>query len=165
MYSLEYSSPKVFNDLCNLGCIPNKTFKLKFPKIRKDLIPHFVRGYFDGDGSVFIKKSKRIKNGEKIEEYNYTLGISFSGTHDFLEEIRIRANMPEKTLYKDNRKSSDCWELKVYYAKRCYELYKYLYNNCGDLFLPRKKEIFDNFFKDRGSTTIIASPSYFEDLD
>jgi hypothetical protein len=36
------------------GCVPNKTFKLKFPTIIPDyLLNHFCRGYFDGDGSCF----------------------------------------------------------------------------------------------------------------
>jgi intein-encoded DNA endonuclease-like protein len=34
------------------GCVPNKTFVLQPPNIDDSLVPHFVRGYFDGDGSV-----------------------------------------------------------------------------------------------------------------
>ena len=164
MYSLEYSSPKTFQDLCNLGCSPNKTFNLKFPKIPKELESHFIRGFFDGDGSVFIHKYNKIKNGEKVkDEFNYQLGITFSGIHDFLEEIRIKANIPEKTLYKDNRKTTDCWSLKILSISRCYDLHNYMYKDCEDLFLPRKKEIFDKFLMDRGSTTIIANPCKFNE--
>jgi len=40
-------------DLINKGCIPQKSLKLKFPteeQVPSDLIKHFIRGYFDGDG-------------------------------------------------------------------------------------------------------------------
>lgn len=166
MYSLEYSSPKTFQDLCNLGCSPNKTFNLKFPNIPKELESHFIRGFFDGDGSVFLHKYNKIKDGNKIDgEFNYQLGVTFSGIHDFLEEVRIKANIPEKTLYKDERRKTDCWSIKILSISRCYNLYNYMYKDCGDLFLPRKKEIFDNFLTDRGSTTIIANPYNFDNED
>lgn len=44
----------LWNTLNNYGCIPNKSLTLKFPDESifksKDLIRHFIRGYFDGDG-------------------------------------------------------------------------------------------------------------------
>ena len=41
-------------DLHNLGVVENKTYKeLHIPKqIPNELIKHFIRGYFDGDGSL-----------------------------------------------------------------------------------------------------------------
>lgn len=41
-----------WNALNNLGCVPNKSLILKFPKINQELIRHFIRGYFDGDGTL-----------------------------------------------------------------------------------------------------------------
>lgn len=38
------------------------------------------------------------------------------------------------------------------------EFYTYIYSNCDDLYLKRKKDIFDNYFRERGSETIIADP-------
>lgn len=53
-YNLAISSEKIFNDLIKHGCVENKTFKLEFPKsLPKLLIPHFIRGFFDGDGTVY----------------------------------------------------------------------------------------------------------------
>jgi hypothetical protein len=46
---------KFAQDLIKLGCIPNKSMKLVFPteqQVPKNLVRHFVRGYFDGDGST-----------------------------------------------------------------------------------------------------------------
>ena len=52
-YVLSVSSNKMKNDLIRHGAIPNKSLSLEFPKdIPQDLIRHFIRGYFDGDGSL-----------------------------------------------------------------------------------------------------------------
>lgn len=55
-------------DICNkhmilklhdLGLIPNKTLTLKFPEwLDKKLYPHFIRGYFDGDGCITSNNRK-----------------------------------------------------------------------------------------------------------
>lgn len=53
-YCLELCSLKMTEDISNLGCPPNKSLILKFPtSVPDNLMCHFLRGYFDGDGSVF----------------------------------------------------------------------------------------------------------------
>ena len=51
---------KLFNEfkkLFELGCLNNKTQKIRLPNLSNELMPHFIRGYFDGDGSIYkIKK-------------------------------------------------------------------------------------------------------------
>ena len=51
-------SNKLKNDLISNGCLENKTFKLDFPNIDENLVRHFIRGYFDGDGSLSKHKTK-----------------------------------------------------------------------------------------------------------
>lgn len=40
----------MYEDLVNLGFTNQKSYDCKIPKIDKELIRHFMRGYFDGDG-------------------------------------------------------------------------------------------------------------------
>ncbi len=48
-------SPILCQRLSQLGMIPNKTFKTTFPQfVSKEMKRHFVRGYFDGDGSISV---------------------------------------------------------------------------------------------------------------
>lgn len=57
---VDVGSKYMSEKLTNLGCTPNKTFLLTFPDwIDKNLINHFIRGYFDGDGclSIYIGKN------------------------------------------------------------------------------------------------------------
>lgn len=63
-YALTVTSQKTKQDLIEKGCIPTKSLILKFPnneQVPENLISHFVRGYFDGDGSVtHANKGKQI---------------------------------------------------------------------------------------------------------
>lgn len=48
-------SKRMVQDLYRLGCVENKTFNLSFPtsdQVPSHLIHHFIRGYFDGDGTI-----------------------------------------------------------------------------------------------------------------
>lgn len=70
-----FNSPHMCKTLETYGIIPNKSLTLKFPNIPPSLISSFVRGYFDGDGSITITKHKNM--------FIYILG-----TERFLKNIK-----------------------------------------------------------------------------
>lgn len=83
-YGIRVTSSKVKNDLIILGAYPNKTSILKFPKesqVEKSLVPHFLRGYFDGDGCI----TKTTQGHPAIE---------ILGTLDFLQGIIEYFDLP-----------------------------------------------------------------------
>ena len=155
-YKLALISDKLVSDIEKLGVVERKTLTLTFPDIREDLIPHFIRGYFDGDGSVFLYKDSR-----KEYSYNEYLGINICGTKEFL--VALTKHLPfleeGQCVYKEKRRETNCWNLKMISNIRSLELYHYMYKDCDDLYLSRKREKFENFIKDKGSTTIITSPT------
>ena len=53
--SIKFYSKRMFNDLVALGKQPSNKSATKFPELADNLIRHFVRGFFDGDGSVFSR--------------------------------------------------------------------------------------------------------------
>lgn len=66
--------------LKSYGCVPKKSLILKFPKESifksSDLIRHFIRGYWDGDGCLtWADKEHKVAN------------ISVLGTKSFLTSI------------------------------------------------------------------------------
>lgn len=90
------TSQHINDALVKLGCIPNKSLILTFPDISifttPDLVKHFIRGYVDGDGCIYI--------GQGYAAFNIL------GTRDFLDGI-IR-QFPEIKfcrLHKDRRHS------------------------------------------------------------
>lgn len=155
-HKLALISDKLVSDIEKLGVIERKTLILTFPDLSKDLIPHFIRGYFDGDGSVFLHKDSRKEYPEKVY-----LGINICGTKEFLEGLLSHLPFIEDNLciYKELRKETNCWNIKFNSNIRSLNLYHYMYKDCGDLYLSRKKEKFENFIKDKGSETIITNPT------
>ena len=51
------NSNHIVKKLFELGCVQNKTFKIRLPQLNVEIMSHFIRGYFDGDGSI-----TKIKN-------------------------------------------------------------------------------------------------------
>ena len=64
------------------GMTPNKSLTLSFPDISENLLPHFIRGVFDGDGSIY-----------KHKDNGYTLTIT--STNDFCMSLK---NIVEEKL-------------------------------------------------------------------
>jgi intein-encoded DNA endonuclease-like protein len=74
-------SEKMFYDLSKYGVVPNKTLNNYVPpNIHPMLMPHLIRGIFDGDG--WISKSFD-KNGKKH------IAIGICGNENFLQQFRI----------------------------------------------------------------------------
>ena len=60
-YSLAIYSKQISLDLEKYGVVQNKSLKLKFPELLdSSLYSHFLRGYFDGDGSIIYTSYKYI---------------------------------------------------------------------------------------------------------
>lgn len=55
------TSQHAVDSLKKYGIVENKTFFLKAPPINEKLIPAFIRGYSDGDGSIIIDKNNKYQ--------------------------------------------------------------------------------------------------------
>lgn len=89
-FEFSFNSQHMSEQLTKLGCMPQKTHKLKFPtsdQVPDHLIHHFVRGYFDGDGCISIKNVCRF---------------NFAGTENFLNSLQellyVKLGMSKKKL-------------------------------------------------------------------
>lgn len=80
MYCLTISSRNMSNKMKEYGAPHAKSLTIKFPYwLEENLWPHFIRGYFDGDGSC--TKTKNRKNGR----FDYRIGII--SNDDFCKEL------------------------------------------------------------------------------
>ena len=93
---------KMFDDIVRIGIKPRKSLDLNFPKIPKEYINHFIRGYVDGDGYFGT-----LNDGKG----NTYLRCSISGTKGFLLSLKqIFSKIYGKEIG------------SVRFANRCYEL-------------------------------------------
>lgn len=126
---LRINSEMLTKDIIRLGCKPRKSLILRFPRIEDEFLPHFIRGYFDGDGSITFNKPNVIK-------------IYFLGTKDFLEEMQRRLNKVLGLAIRSLYAHHNIW-LCRYYGDDARKLSNWMYENAEDLYLKRKKERFD----------------------
>lgn len=135
-------SIKMMNDLIKLGCVPRKSLILKFPteeQVPKELQRHFIRGYFDGDGCIAMRK--------KPITHKPVATCSFTSTKMFcnaLIEVLGRKKI-ETSVFRKRYKSMEDSAGTVTITKRnsINALYNYMYKGCEELYLIRKKEKFE----------------------
>lgn len=72
-YRLLLFSSHMCNTLEQIGMIPNKSLVVDFPTLPNEFIRHFVRGLFDGDGSVYRNKYKNRNSYQHILTITSTL--------------------------------------------------------------------------------------------
>lgn len=83
-YRLLVFNTHICKELENKGVIQNKSLKITFPNwLREDLIPHFVRGVYDGDGSIY----RSIKS-----EKNHAIMVTITATENFCMSLRKICN-------------------------------------------------------------------------
>jgi len=86
IFSIQVSSKYAVKRLIEIGIVPRKSFcDPAYPKIEA-FESHFVRGFFDGDGSFY--------NGKQTKASTYRTEIIFNGSRFFLEGV-------ERTLRKN----------------------------------------------------------------
>ena len=93
---------------------------------------YFIRGVFDGDGSVFFVKSRP----------KFPLRTKFiSGSEDFINGLQkslMFLSMPKRTIYRQKTKNGWTYVF-VYDHKDSIKLFNILYKNAQNgLFLDRK---------------------------
>lgn len=133
-YRMVIQNKHISQRLIELGCGKAKTHNLVFPtgiQVPKYLQRHFIRGYFDGDGSISGNKQKQF---------------SITGNEKFLESIqKILIN----DLYFSKTKLDKRWKdskdniksLRYCGINQCIKFRDWLYKD-ATLYLERKKELF-----------------------
>lgn len=124
-YGLCINSSKIYDDLNNLGVTARKSKEgIEFiPDLSDELIPHFIRGYFDGDGIA------------KKEGY-----IGFCGDIKVIQYIKTQ--LIAKCNVKDNaityNKSNSIYYIQWASKKDVQSIFNYLYKDKSNLYLKRK---------------------------
>jgi hypothetical protein len=159
-YSFRFSQPEMIAWLVEHECIPRKSLTVKFPNVPDKYLPDFVRGIFDGDGSVSCKfyqsTSKYSKNKNLCCDYImcYICGSSLSflqglsdiliknGLNHKLYKQKNRSGYKRGGLLKDGRiikQQSDHYRL-VFSSKQAHDFLKWIYYPNNRLSLNRKED-------------------------
>lgn len=119
--------------LNNLGITPKKslTLNINFNLIPKELRNHFIRGYFDGDGSI----NKYFRKDSNYCEWE----ISFISSKKFLEQILEELNK-KRNFYSCGNNFKICFKAK----QDIEDIINYLYKD-ATIYMDRKYEKIKEF--------------------
>lgn len=148
-YRVHLTSEKMYKDLEGHGCTPRKSLTLKFPSVDdvpKHLMQHYIRGFFDGDGSVFILNKKWVKTpiSNPTIEITHKLGVNINGTKEYLEEL-CKYMYISKVKKVGNRPLTNTYYCSTDTNATVKNVYNYMYKN-ATIYLPRKKQKFDDYY-------------------
>lgn len=131
--------------LNNYGCTPQKSLTLQFPNLNifnnSELIRHFIRGYFDGDGCFSRQVYKTI----------VTPTVSILGTPEFLNSIQELLPFENSTYFCHDKRHTDRTYSLIFHKEEGIKFINYLYSD-AIVYLDRKYKLYE-FFKD-GSRSI-----------
>ena len=127
---INFSCKVIYNDLIALGGTERKSKTLQFPDIPIEFLPDFIRGYFDGDGSVYNVKGKRINT-------NFACG-----SNKFLQSL---LQLLKKEAGIEGGSISIANQSLTFGKKDSIKLGNYIYQNNPELYLLRKYEKFKQY--------------------
>lgn len=141
---ISISSKIIYKDLLNLGGIPAKSLRSDFPfVIPYEYIGDFLRGNFDGDGSIYYDKcnrkyfscfttgSKKFADGLKacLDKANVSC------------KIIVRKGKYVKIFTRELKKYNDLYYVRCN-AANTIKLGEFFYRNSPDLKMDRKFDLF-----------------------
>lgn len=173
-YFISLCSKKMYDDLINLGLTSNKSLTVLFPKnIDKVLMPHFIRGLFDGDGCIWDGKRKKIlvrEWGNSRMKIIHNVKFTYTGNDKFVEAFQdylvgeISLNKTKlnysKAKNKDNNISEHICTMEYSGRGNIKKLYDYMYKD-ATIFSDDKKIKFEKILcaldeKSSSETELIA---------
>lgn len=141
LYNLDIASDSMYGDSLNLGLSQAKSNIIKYSNVPKEYSNHFIRGVFDGDGSVCFNNDRKNR-----------ITVSWvSGSETFLNSLQSTIN---DELQNDSCKRYICkrrksqtkesYQIKLLAQKQVYRFFKFLYRDSDkSMYLERKRKIFD----------------------
>ena len=147
-YRLLFFSSHLCKSLSEIGMIKNKSLTLEFPEIDRSLYSHFIRGYFDGDGSFCHRMSK----------HGLRDLITFTSTENFcksLQKILIsEIKIPGGNVYDASCHNGITKVLSLSGRLQTKSILDWMYHD-ADLYLERKYQKYINaFYADENSNNL-----------
>jgi hypothetical protein len=154
------SSEQIYKDLTSLGCYARKTIVgMKFPSLDPVLIPHFIRGFFDGDGCVTVDfpKNNYISRitGTILRKRKPIRGrLTFTSTDKtFLDELVSHLPITGHA-YTEKMRSRMVYNLKIERQQDVLDTLAYMYKGCT-VGLKRKIEKMNMLISSQVKTTVL----------
>jgi intein/homing endonuclease len=136
--SISKTSKELYFDLLSNGLYPRKSYenacKLRMPNIDDNLISHFIRGFFDADGSVYIPTRRpnliSIEFSSVAKEFIYEIDNYLKSVD--INSWKIREKHPSKGR-------QTCYALTINKTPEILKLIDFMYTD-ANISLKRKAD-------------------------
>ena len=134
----------VFKELKKYSIVPQKTFILEPPtNLDKKYWLDYIRGYFDGDGSVNFIEVNGIKHYTALR---WQICSATPCVLEFVLDVLESYGIKKVNIQKQKRETSDLYYIQ-YSTNATKEIYKILYSTDSTLYLTRKKKHFEEIIQ------------------
>lgn len=136
---------KIYDDLNKLGCYKNKTFDCNLPNLNDEYLGDFLRGFFDGDGCIYVGKDKRNDNlvGEVV----------VISTNNFINDVIKYLNICEinASYFSDRNHDNRIGKFRIRQHDSLTKFFMLIYGNITNdsIYLERKYNKYKQFLKDK----------------
>jgi len=138
-FRLQIGSKEMCYDLNNLGFTVRKTHIMLAPQVPEEFLFDFVRGYFDGDGNVWVgltHKERKTSHWALQSAFTSCSGLFLKSLMQRLSNYGLKGRVQKIRSY---------YRL-VYSIKSSLLLYDLMYKRNNDnLYLARKKAVFERY--------------------
>jgi hypothetical protein len=121
---LRFASDVMADDLSQYGVVPRKSHITYLPQLEENLMPHLLRGIFDGDGTITIDKAGCGH-------------FAFYGSETICNQISDYLNT-RLGLNRNKVSKSTCYHVWYGGKKNVKTMMNFLYGDCGEYYLERK---------------------------
>ncbi len=136
LHTISIYSRRMFDSLLELGVTPKKSRTILFPNVPDDCLRHFIRGCWDGDGSIMF-----AHGNPACPRAHYV-----SGSELFMEgmaEALRRLGLPAPTVYRRTTSWNPVWTIVIARRASCALLYSLFYDDVpASMYLERKHDGF-----------------------
>ncbi len=140
-FQLQIRNPNLTADLMDLGTKPRKTYHLDPIWVPDKFFADFVRGFFDGDGSVYIY---RVNGVPQIKAKFISSSLPF--IDEFSKQLCRILQIPVKAIHRTLGTKAKMIKYGLdFYIDDCDRLAHFMYDQDPTLYLPRKRRIFERW--------------------
>ena len=151
---IEFTRPEMIQDLRRLGLTERKSLTMQFPDVPEEFLRDFIRGCWDGDGSIMVQD----RYGHKQLTASYVCG-----SEAFIQEMRTRLDnrgfgrLTIHTREPDGVNTKNrSYSFKTSAVKFC----EFLYDNVpSSLFLMRKFLVYEYWRRDAEKVKATGDPA------
>lgn len=138
-YRLSICNKHISEVLEEKGVVPRKSLILAFPEwLPDELLPHFLRGYMDGDGHIQCFESRHA---------------SFASTESFCLSVqeKLKDIGIESRIYNTHNKENSTRILYICKISNIVKFLDYIYKD-AELYIQRKYETYQTFLEETKNT-------------